>query len=214
MDYNKYLKATVISSSIEIIITHPLDYIKTSIQKDKNAKIINLLRTPYKGLVPRLVGILPMRGLFWNSLEYFNRKKHSTINAGIFASLFQITIDYPIELVKIQKINNNYNTIQAFKNCNHICSFSTHLTRNVLFTCCINKTIQKDKNSLYYAAIGAGLGSLLSQPFDSLKTWYQSGNMKYPTNWTIHHYCRGFVYRTCISMIGVNVGWVIYNSFI
>lgn len=204
------IKASIISSIAEISVIHPIDYIKTLKQKDKNTNIIKALKTPYIGIYPRLIGTVPMRFLFWNSLNNFNQKGYKAVVSGFYTSILQTFIDYPIELSKTQKINNNIDFKKSFKNINHIGSYSTHLSRNALFAVILNYSIQKDPNSYYIAGLSAGIASLISQPFDSLKTWYQSGNYKYPKNWNFYNYMRGYEYRCSISIIGMNIGWIIF----
>jgi|AntAceMinimDraft_5_1070358.scaffolds.fasta_scaffold02291_12 hypothetical protein len=214
MTQSLHLKASAISAIIEVIVTHPIDYIKTVIQNNNKKLNFNeiqiLLKTPYKGVISRLYGIVPMRILFWNSLEYFKNKNYNSYQSALFTSFIQTTVDYPIEQIKTQKIINNCNSLQAFNNIKMECAISTHLIRNIGFAVCVNSMIQKDPNSLYYGAIGGFVGSIITHPFDSLKTWYQSGNKYYPMHWNINNYIKGITYRCSISLISMNVGWIIY----
>ena len=102
-----HLNASIVSAITEVIATHPIDYVKTVMQNNsKNLKydeIKSLLKTPYKGVSSRLIGIVPMRVLFWNSLEYFKNKGFNPYHSAIFTSLIQTTVDYPIEQIKTQK---------------------------------------------------------------------------------------------------------------
>lgn len=209
------IKASVISASIELFATHPLDYMKTVLQsKEKingNIDYRKLLSTPYKGLSSRLVGIIPMRVLFWNSLDFFNNKGFSAINSAIATSIIQTSVDYPIEQIKTRKMISNYSIFESFKKTNISLAFGTHLVRNMGFAICLNNFIQMDNESFYYAALGGFVGSLVTQPFDSLKTWYQVGNRNYPKNWTLKNYMSGWHYRCSISLIGMNIGWIIFH---
>ena len=82
MDYKRYL-AGGLSGIIEVITTHPIDYIKTKkqeyIQTNKeitpkfykeitDGKFIN----SYRGVVPRILGVVPMRLIFSTHFMYFN----------------------------------------------------------------------------------------------------------------------------------------------
>ena len=72
-------------------------------------------------------------------------------------------------------------------------------------------TIKERKpESIYYGAIGGFTASLLTHPFDSLKTWYMSGNKSFPIKWTFENYMRGWYYRSGVSLISMNIGWIIY----
>ena len=87
-----------------------------------------------------------------------------------------------------------------------------HLLRNVFFAICVNKIIQIDPNSTYHAAIGGFIGSILTQPFDNLKTWYQSGNLNFPKKWNFKNYMIGWNYRASVSLLSMNIGWVTFNK--
>ena len=216
--YNNYsrIKASVISGVIEVGATHPIDYIKTILQK--NEKRFNIkefksyLRTPYKGVGSRLIGVVPMRILFWNSLDHFKSIGYNPILAGFYTSIIQTSIDYPIEQIKTQQMikNTNQNLFNHFKDIRILPSVFSHLGRNAGFAVVINQIIQKKPDSLYYGAIGGFLASLITHPFDSLKTWYMTGNNHYPKHWRIKDYMRGWHYRCGISLISMNIGWIIY----
>ena len=215
-----YIEASFISSIIEVIVTHPLDYVKTLIQKEqtfifnKNKNIFQNITKLYTGINSKLIGTIPMRFLFWNSLEYFNNKKYSKIKASILTSMCQTSVDFPVEVIKIQKINNNVNWYSSFKHIQLFPSLTSHLMRNTIFTIGVNLTIGNDKNSLYKAGLGAAIGSIISHPFDTLKTWYQSGEKNFPKQWTLKNYYRGVGYRTSVSFISINIGWVIYRRLL
>ena len=88
---------------MEVGVTHPLDYIKTVIQSksgkflDDTSKpkirTINLLKTPYKGILTKLAGTIPMRILFWTSLDRFNKMGYNPTTSAILTSFIQTTID-------------------------------------------------------------------------------------------------------------------------
>ena len=211
MLYNK-LEASLFSGIVEVIATHPLDYAKTILQNNPNSKLKDYIKTPYKGVTSRLIGVVPMRILFWNSLDYFKNLGYNPILAGLYTSIIQTCVDFPIEQIKTQQINkNNYNLITSFKNSKIFPSYTSHLARNAGFAIIVNEIIQKNPDSLYYGAIGGFMGSLLTHPFDSLKTWYMSGNKNYPTHWTFKEYMKGWHYRCGVSLISMNIGWIVYH---
>ena len=205
------IKASVISALTEVVTTHPIDYAKTIIQNNKNINYRNVLKTPYKGLSSRLVGIVPMRILFWNSLDYFHNKGFNPYSSAILTSIVQTSVDYPIEQAKTQKMLNNRSFTKSFNNIRIIPALSTHLLRNMFFAVAVNSIINKDKNSYYYGAIGGFIGSVITHPLDSLKTWYQSGNYNYPKHWKFKNYMTGWNYRCGVSLISMNIGWVVYH---
>ena len=130
----------------------------------------------------------------------------------MLTSLIQITIDYPVEQIKTQKMIHNCNFIESFKNVKILPSCSTHLIRNIGFTICLNQAIQMDPNSLYSAAIGGFIGSVITHPLDSLKTWYQAGNQHFPVHWNVKTFMTGWHYRCCVSFLSMNVGWIVFNG--
>ena len=215
MQDNIHIKASAISAFTEVLTTHPIDYAKTIVQnnhkKMSGEEWKNALKTPYKGVASRLIGIVPMRVLFWNSLDYFKNKGFNPYHAALSTSVIQTAIDYPIEQVKTQKIINNSKIIQSFSNVRILEASSTHLIRNMGFAICVNGIIQQDPNSFYHGAMGGFIGSLVTHPFDSLKTWYQSGYKYYPKHWTFNNYMKGWHYRCGVSLISMNIGWIIYH---
>ena len=212
------LKASLVSGVIEVGATHPLDYLKTLLQKNGNKvnvqEIKESMKTPYKGVGSRLIGVVPMRILFWNSLDYFKTKGCNPIIAGFYTSIIQTSIDYPIEQIKTQQmIQNNYqktNFFSYFKDVKFYPSVMSHLGRNAGFAVIMNQIIQKKPDSMYYGAIGGFVASLVTHPFDTLKTWYMTGNKNYPKHWTFKDFMRGWHYRCGISLISMNIGWIIY----
>lgn len=209
---NEKIKASVVSGLMEVAVIHPIDYIKTLRQSNNNINLFNALKTPYVGVTSRLIGTLPMRSFFWISLDYFNNKKINPIYSGLYTSIIQTFLDYPIEVIKTQRIINNIDAKNSFKNLNHIPSYISHISRNSIFAMTTNYFIHKDKQSFYMAGLGAGVGAMITHPIDSLKTWYQSGNKKYPYHWKLYDYMRGYQYRCGMSIIGVNVGWITFHK--
>lgn len=209
------INASIVSGVVEVVTTHPIDYIKTLIQNSNNkinlTQIKTYMMTPYKGVSSRLIGVVPMRMLFWNSLDFFQRKGYSPIYSGLITSIIQTSVDYPIEQIKTQQINNNnYNVLKCFSHVKIFPSLGFHLLRNAGFAIIINDIIQRKPESIYYGAIGGFTASLLTHPFDSLKTWYMSGNKSFPIKWTFENYMRGWYYRSGVSLISMNIGWIIY----
>lgn len=206
-DYNRII-ASSLSGVCEIITIQPIDYLKTV--KQTNIKFN--YKHMYNGLSIRLAGVIPMRIIFWSSLDYFNSLGFSSIKSGIYSSILQTCIDYPIEIQKTNRMLNIKRTIlNTIKKSNNLMSFNIHLIRNIIFTISVNYMIQNN-NDYYSAGIGGFIGCILSQPFDSLKTWYQTGNLNYPKHWNIKDYMKGGLYRSGMSIITMNISWFIYKK--
>ena len=69
MEYNKKIQASIISGIAEVTTTYPIDYLKTIRQANKPLDIF--WSNPYRGSIPRIMGLIPMRIVFWNSLGAF-----------------------------------------------------------------------------------------------------------------------------------------------
>ena len=72
-DHQIKYKSGILAGITEVIFTHPIDYYKT--QKQYNAYNGDLvtnfkLRNMYNGFIPRLLGIVPMRLVFWCTQDY------------------------------------------------------------------------------------------------------------------------------------------------
>ena len=124
-----------LSGIVEVCVSHPLDTMKTKLQDNelKNIKlsvfqtINNIYKTNgisgfYKGITSRLLGIIPMRTIYWTSMIYSNKfiKNQNNYIKCIFPAIFigscQTLIDNPIEVIKINMMTSdnkviNYNKI-------------------------------------------------------------------------------------------------------
>lgn len=204
---------SIISGLTEVILTHPIDYMKTISQKINPKKMIlsKHLRNSYQGLESRIIGIVPIRILFWNSIDYFKNNGYNIYQSSVLTSIIQTTIDYPVEQIKTQKIINNLPFYNSFSNVNILKASSIHLVRNIGFTLSLCSIIQINPDSLYYGAVGGLIGSLITHPLDTLKTWYQSGQQNYPVHWNFRNYIQGWKYRCSLNLISMNIGWVIFH---
>ena len=99
---------------------------------------------------------------------------------------FKLEVKYIFQ--KKSEIFNILKILESFKNLNFSGVITTHLFRNIGFAIIVNSTISMNRDSNYHAAIGGFVGSILTQPFDNLKTWYQSGNKKFPKHWKLKNY--------------------------
>lgn len=202
-------KAAFYATMLEVAATHPLDVIKTRLQMAKNVKPNKL----YKGLGSRLIGSYPMRIIYWNSTSYCKEKKINPMLGGAMVGFLQTTIDYPIEVIKTNKVINNQSWKNSFKKVNNFNAFLIHYKRNLLFASSVITSVSMFKDNNYASGLGGLIGSIISHPLDSLKTWYQSGKQTYPSHWKISDYFRGVVFRGGISFIGMNIGWLSYKYF-
>ena len=195
-----------ISSIIEVVTTHPLDYAKT-LKQNNSFSVKHFIRNPYEGIYSRIIGIIPLRIVYWNSINYFSNKGFNSINTGLLTSFFQTMIDYPMEQKKINMMLSSkvyFNPI----------GYSMLLARNSIFAVAFTCSINMIDDNRYNGAVGGLLGSILSHPIDSLKTYYQVGNNRWPKHWKLNNYMNGLFYRCGVSIIGMNVGYYSYNHII
>ncbi len=202
-------KSAFYATMLEVATTHPLDVIKTRVQMSK--KIIpNQL---YKGIGSRLLGSYPMRLIYWNSTNYCKENKINPILGGAVVGFLQTTMDYPIEVIKTNKVINNLSWSASFNKVKNSHAFLIHFKRNLLFASSVITSVSMFKDNNYASGIGGLIGSVISHPLDSLKTWYQSGKQSFPHHWGFADYFRGVLYRGGISFVGMNIGWLSYKYF-
>ena len=213
ISFENRVKSSAVSGVLEIIATHPLDYGKTLLQSNtKNITFKEFISNPYKGFGSRIIGIVPMRILFWNSINYFKEIGYNPILAGLCTAVVQTSVDYPIEQIKIQRmIHNNHSILAAFTQPNLLKGYTLTLSRNIGFAVLLNCCIDGHDGSYYHGALGGFIGSVITHPIDSLKTWYQAGNVNYPRHWTLSNYCQGWHLRAGISLISMNIGWIVFS---
>ena len=201
MEYNKIISGGI-AGLAEVTCTHPLDYIKTTLQQGNKPKIFSI----YKGVVSRYIGIFPMRAIFWSTQNYGKNKfkNHNILLNGLFTGIItgtaQTIVDSPIESIKVNRIYNNkpYTSINLYK------GFIPCYFRNIIF--CTFSTTGCLINPTYGLLIGSSIGCILSQPVDYIKTIKQTGLKPHTNNYMI-----GWQYRAIISPINMFIGYHIFS---
>ena len=237
MDHKKYI-AGGISGLIEILVTHPIDYIKTIKQQysqnNKQLNIINFIKNNnnlYKGIKPRICGVIPLRCIFWGVQDTTNTlikdKKFSKLTNGLIIGIntgfFHTFIDNPIEILKIQNMNNKQiSIINIIKN-NY--GYFPTLYRNIGFSICMgtivlqNKTNDNCYNFILSASAGL-IGSIITQPFDFIKTKLQREKNNINTFKLLKYYLKtnpyslytGLSNRCILNVIAMSIGFVVYDN--
>lgn len=238
-NYITYLSGGL-SGIIEIFFIYPIEYYKTIRQLGTKISLSDFIiqkkkkgiKGIYKGLLPRFFGIIPIRTVFWGTLNTTENfldktninKSYIPAIAGISAGLTQTIIDCPIESIKTKMmIHDNIQKINILKNINFN-GFIPNLSRNVFFAMIFNTNKNKlncivDKNIYNDVITGSFCGitaSILTQPFDYIKTKKQMyGNninikkIMYETNYK--QYWRGGGTRALINCLSMSVGLPIFN---
>lgn len=179
-----------ISGIVEVGVSHPIDRVKTEMQalalSKSNSTIKSAIRNIYmndgingfySGIFPRIAGIIPMRLVYWGTLRTMNNvtvdfnKSMQYILPGLVAGSIQTIIDNPIEVFKVKLMTGakNVNLTKLYD------GFAPCLMRNVLFAIPVGistKIYGKD-NLIVAGAFGGLIGSIVSQPFDIIKTEMQ-----------------------------------------
>ena len=135
------------------------------------------IRNFYAGIVPRLIGIIPMRLVYWGTLNSMNAVTHNQKKyiqytvPGLTAGFAQTLIDNPIEVMKV-KIMTGASHVEWRSLYN---GFLPCLYRNTIFAISVGVTtkIYGKENPFLAGAVGGFLGSLISHPFDVVKTELQ-----------------------------------------
>lgn len=189
--------AAGVSGIIEVFATHWIDRIKTKMQEitlkgttsnlksaTKNIYLTSGLGGFYSGIIPRLMGIVPMRVMYWTTMVKMNLLVENQsvlikyIAPGLISGAVQTLLDNPIEVIKIRLMTKgpvdtkngfpiNIKTLYA--------GFIPTIIRNSIFAVAVASIVKKyeQENKFLIGAVGGLVGSILSQPFDVIKTELQ-----------------------------------------
>jgi solute carrier family 25 2-oxodicarboxylate transporter 21 len=178
-----------LSGISEVTLTHWMDNIKTRRQE---AQLTNsqinwnklTIRDLYRGYIPRVAGIVPMRFVFWGAQSTANEycqplpisSSSKYLIAGGIAGATQSAIDNPIEVMKIKMMTSKSQI--KFNELNLYRGFLPTLCRNVTFASVFNtvihyREIHNHRDRFVTGAVGGFIASILSQPFDVVKTEIQ-----------------------------------------
>lgn len=231
-----------IAGIVEVTLTHPIDLMKTKIQEFEQTK--GKLRTNmnhlfydykklYRGYLPRVIGIFPMRLTYWGCQSYALNKLsnhgitgiESNIIAGIFAGSIQTIIDNPIELIKTRMMTNNKLSAFDIIKDRKFPGFTPTLFRNTIFASCVCASLyyKSDTNhakNFMLGATGGFIGSILTQPFDYIKTEFQRSkkitkenswkNMIKLFNEKPLHMFAGWKQRAILGFLNMGIGGLVY----
>ena len=156
------LVPSIISSLIEVVITHPIDVYKTNLQLNKITNLNNI----YRGFIQRALGNIPSRSTFLFTSDYLKQKKINIFLIPFISGTIQTVVDTPVENLKIRAINNHTN-LKLFR------GYIPHSARNIIFIGSVI-TMKERYESIYSGAIGGVIGSYMSHPLDTIKTRIQS----------------------------------------
>lgn len=235
------------SGIIESLFSHPFDFYKIKNQESilKNKPIEPLLKFLYKniryngltsvyvGLTPKLFNIFPSRLTFWGvqgtSVKYFEKNGligyKTYLYSGLITGIFQTFVETPFEILKTRMMFNNnvkQNILELGKS--SINGIEWAIMRNSIFcsSICLTNNIFSDRNDFERFIYNSGTGfisSILTQPFDFMKTKYQSSlelkryNLIKEFNNHGNLIMRGAFPRAYVASINMGVGSFIFNNF-
>jgi hypothetical protein len=190
------------SSVCEVILTQPLDVIKIKYQTGQPIRYN--FPTLYAGFLPRALGNIPSRSIFLISQENLKKYVGPTGSLSAFflvpigTGFAQTLVDTPVEILKMNRIMRLEHRF-LYK------GFIPHLGRNILFLLPVYNFREYANGSPVAGAIGGLVGSYLSHPLDTLKTFRQTGQAGRPSN-----YFKGCHIRAGMSMINMYISFTIF----
>jgi hypothetical protein len=223
-----------LSGICEVLVTHPLDVIKIKMQVKQNVQVKNL----YNGIFPRLLGCIPMRIVFWSSqhrIEKWLQKRHIQTSYNFLfvstgASFCQTVLDNPIENLKIKQIQNE--TSSSINKSILFRAFPQTFKRNLLYLTTfkfLNEKVQHKNNTelISYTMITSGTASVVSHPYDFVKTLKQVQHSKFAKFkkfkdlFIFYHFSRngqwkilfsGSLFRMSMGIISMTIGNFLYTK--
>lgn len=228
-----------LSGLIEVSCSHPLDRVKTKLQEmalssrrpslsRSMAEIYREsgLRGFYAGYTARVLGVMPMRLVYWETMRAMNKVTEGEslwvqlLVPGLVVGVAQTSIDNPIEVIKVRLMTGGtkFSLKDSFK------GFLPCLVRNTIFSVTVSAAVKVggEDQPFLAAAFGGLLGSVLSQPFDVVKTDIQRHNSSASNKGMISLLaelaCRnprelfaGTVMRSAMSFVNMGVGFLAFH---
>lgn len=240
MDYKHFVSGAV-SGLFEVAITHPIDVMKTRQQTGLGWPSRGEgFSTYYRGFIPRIAGVMPMRLVFWGVQGSVNAryKKNAhwwerSIVIGGAVGASQTLIDCPIEnrktyLITREKAESVDVNRRFWWDKISYGGFMPNLYRNVSF-CVVffgAHQLAKDRGAsdvekLGVSMAGAGTACVVTQPLDCVKTYRQKARagrnvstVSIMRELGIRNLWSGLVGRSLTSCVGMGVGFWVYDWII
>ena len=210
MDNNIY-KYFIVGST-EVMLTHPIEYIRTQYQYYKTINNIHFNSHKYiNSLYPRILTVVPMRIVFWKSLNFHKLNNKSFLQTVFVTSKLQTILDFPSEQIKVRTIlNHNISIRNCFTGNFLIHGYLYNYFRNYIFLFnLLGFTYQN--NNFYNIILGTTLGIYFSHPFDNIKTIYQNDKQFLFKNIKLQFLFKGVSFRCINSIIAMLCGIKLFN---
>lgn len=245
---NKALNFMVapLSGIVEVTTGHPLDTLKTKVQQLSLMEKPSTLRHAvhdiyqhsglqgfYAGYTPRVIGIMPMRLVYWGTMRTMNEVVGAPsfthypdavkfLLPGVVTGVAQSLVDNPIEVYKIRMMTGASGTalntvMKGFVPCT---------IRNIIFAIPVALSVRKfgSDNAFFAGAVGGLIGSVISQPLDVIKTEMQRFKPEDGTpNKSLaqvireinstgkRNFMAGVQMRGALSVVNMGVGYLAYD---
>lgn len=238
-----------LSGIVEVTTGHPLDTLKTKIQQlslmEKPSSVrhafIDIYKSGgilgfYSGYTPRVIGIMPMRLVYWGTMRTMNELVEAPgfshqpdflkrILPGLVTGTVQTLVDNPIEVLKIRMMTGAtgtaVNTLMK--------GFVPTTIRNIVFAIPVALCVTEfGKDHAFLAGAGGLIGSVLSQPLDVIKTEmqrFQAGeggvtrksmtevikDISRQPGGNVKNFMAGVSMRGALSVMNMGIGYLAYD---
>ena len=186
---NYYLKGCI-SGMTGIILSHPVDSIKTSIQTNNKNFIFNF-KNLYKGLTSPLIGVGIEKAIVFGTYNYCKNNNLNIPTSGAISGLTASLIVSPYERIKIMKQTNQVVSFKQIISPSFLFKgLSATFTREVPGFAIYFSTYEYLKNHFYtkknkdisiissfvFGGISGSMAWIFIYPQDRIKTILQSNN--------------------------------------
>lgn len=210
------IKKTGAAGVGELVVTYPIDYLKTLRQSGNSNKLF--WSNPYRGIGARIIAVLPVRMVFWGTYNITHQYQLSPLKAALFMSTCETIVDFPAEQIKVKRMLSEKHI--KIKKCFHyktsLPSFATMFARNFTFLTVYHFAYKNgDNQSIWNAPIAGFIGSIVSHPLDTIKTFYQSRIYSQELKLSMltpAYVFRGCGYRCLANFVGMGIGDILIRS--
>jgi len=201
-----YIQASILSSTLEVCYSHPIDVIKTYKQNSTPLQFNkDLFKVFKKSIGIRILGIVPSRTNFWLGQEFAKQYTNNIISIASFSSLCQTIVETPVENVKYSRIYN-LPKINIWR------GFMPHYLRNNLYLCSF-LSISDNDNKIKSGLTAGAIGAVITHPIDYIKTRIQCNHILSFKD-ILHNWHHGLGYRTFCCSTSLAFGNYTYHAFL
>jgi solute carrier family 25 (mitochondrial carnitine/acylcarnitine transporter), member 20/29 len=202
-----------IVGSVQVIVGHPLDTIKTNIQTNKISTMKFTIHRLYKGFKYPFFGSIIINSMMFGTNKYLYTYTHNYYVSGMLAGIITSFIINPLELYKVRTQLLLKNTLDPFKGLG-----STILKESIgmyiYFGTYYKLTTEYNYNPLISGGMSGWLGWLFMYPIDVVKSRIQSDGCKtILEGFKQGNLWRGFGLCSLRAILVNSVGFYIYSIF-